>query len=93
MAIRPVNERWVADWVAASSRQKDGTWIFHIVTASVTRAAHTGAQHGRQGSPVRPPALDRSAGGWPGAGGRAGRGGAATGGAATTGTAKAVVTG
>ena len=46
MAIRSAKDRWVADWVAPSSRQKDGTWIFHRVTASVTSAAHAGGQHG-----------------------------------------------
>ncbi len=51
MAIRPVKERWVADWVAASSRQKDGTWIFHRVTARVTSATQAGAHRGRRQAP------------------------------------------
>src|ERR1039458_639050 len=87
MAISWGKERWVADWVAPSSRQKDGTWIFHRVTARVTRAAHAGAQHARMAQRrnwrTGCPAVDR----------RAGRGGIAAGGAATTDTANVVVTG
>jgi hypothetical protein len=77
----------VADWVALSSRQRDGTWIFHRVTARVTTAAQAAAQDGR---------TDRHRDGrigHPAADGRAGRYGAADGDAETTGTGKAVVRG
>src|SRR5712675_1068686 len=87
MAIRSARERWVADWVALSSRQKDGTWIFHRVTARVTRAAQAAGRSGR---------TDRhrdGRAGHPAVGGRAGRFGVAVGHAETTGTGKAVVRG
>jgi len=87
MASRSANERWVADCVAPSSRQKDGTWIFHSVTARVTSAAHAGGQDARAAR-----RRDRCAG-CPAVDWGAGRGGAAAGDAETTGTAKAVVTG
>jgi hypothetical protein len=72
---RPVKERWVADWVAASSRQKDGTWIFHRVTARVTSAAQAGAsasaghapgQAGRPARGDRPAGMARGGRGEPG---------------------------
>ncbi len=36
-------DSWGRGWVAASSRQKDGTWIFPRVTARVTSAAQAGS--------------------------------------------------
>src|ERR1700728_4172270 len=83
MAIRSGKERWVADCVALSSRQKDGSWIFHRVTARVTSAAHAGGQPARTAR-----RRDRRAG-CPTVDWRAGRGGDA----GTPGPAKAVVTG